>query len=91
MPTVKTFAQVRTIVGASKINIKGETLKSLLLNLIKKHPEVKPLLVTNTDPIQIYGHWDIIINGQWIDEKNLSHIQLKDGDQVSIVPPIGGG
>lgn len=98
MPIVRTFAQMRTKIGSAEINIEGKNVKQLIENLIKIYPNIIPLLLVSTNPLKIYGHWDIIINDQWINDidnnnENSSfwNFPILENDVIAIVPPIGGG
>ena len=98
MPIVRTFAQLRTKIGSAEIVIEGDTLKELFKNLIKSYPEVIPLLLVSIEPLKIYGHWDVIVNDEWIndddnngDNKSFWNYPIQKNDIIALVPPIGGG
>jgi molybdopterin synthase sulfur carrier subunit len=39
----------------------------------------------------VRGHLEILVNGRSVSTLSGLRTQLKDGDQVAILPPVGGG
>jgi len=73
------------------VELSGEiTVIKLLTHISKRynHPFIE---CNNQKHAQIQLHFQLLVNG-----KNITHLQglntkLKDGDEITIVPPVGGG
>ena len=65
---------------------------NMILNVLKKRYD-KPFeeYVFNPKTHQIRGHLQLLINGKSARSINEMEIELKDGDILAILPPVGGG
>ena len=91
--TVRFFATLREITGSKEEQVgfsKAPTVNSLLRQLSKKHgKEFDDYMFDELGDVR--GHLQILINGQSITTMRGLKTQLKDGDHVAILPPVGGG
>jgi MoaD family protein len=90
---VKFFTTLREITGKKEEQIefsRNMTLESLLKRLSKKYgKEFNDYIYDELNNVQ--AHLQFLINGQNAALQRERRTQLKDGDQVTILPPVGGG
>jgi molybdopterin synthase sulfur carrier subunit len=92
---VKLFANLREAAGTPELLLSGEKVIDVLLSLTEKHPELKDLIFEKLDendenPI-LCGSINVLVNGS-----NVRHLEgldtdLKDSDEIGILPPVSGG
>lgn len=91
--TVRFFTTLREITGRKEEQIefpKTATIDSLLKQLSGKHgKEFDDYMFDELGDVR--GHIQILINGQSINTTRGFKTRLKDGDQIAILPPVGGG
>jgi len=69
---------------------KAATVNSLLKQLSTKYgKEFDDYMFDELG--DVHGHLQILVNGQSITTMRGLKTQLKEGDQVAILPPVGGG
>jgi molybdopterin synthase sulfur carrier subunit len=91
--TVKFFTTLREITGKKEEQIefsKASTVESLLKQLSKKYGKEFDDYVYD-ELGNVHGHLHFLVNGQSITALNEFRTRLKEGDQVAILPPVGGG
>lgn len=92
---VKLFANLREAAGTPELLLSGEKVVDVLLSLIDKYPDLKNLIFEEFDekgesPV-LCGSINILVNGN-----NVRHLEgldtdLKDLDEIGILPPVSGG
>ena len=82
MVRVRVFATLRSIVGKNELELQASTVGELLEKLYSKYPEMKKELEKGAV---------ILVNGKSIEYLEKLDTKLKDEDEVSIFPPVGGG
>ena len=91
--TARFFATLREITGRKEEHVefsKAVTVNSLLRQLSKKYgQEFDDYMFDELGDVR--GHLQILVNGQSVTTMRGLKTQLKDGDQVAILPPVGGG
>jgi len=91
--TVKFFTALREITGKKEEQIefsKATTVESLLRQLSKKYgKEFNDYIYDELG--NVHGHLHFLVNGQSITALRGLRTQLKEGDQLAILPPVGGG
>jgi len=91
--TVKFFTTLREIVGKKEEQLefsRSVTAKSLLSQLSKKYgKEFDDYVYDELGDVR--GHLQLLVNGQSVTALQGLRTKLKDGDQVAILPPVGGG
>jgi len=92
--TVKVFTALRELVGKGEIAIEANTPKptvqTILSQLSKQYGKefTEHVYDENGD---IRGFLQFLINGKSITTPKGLKTQLKDGDTIAILPPVGGG
>ena len=77
---LKLFSVYRDIVGSKEMTmdvVPGTTLVDLLESLLNRYPRLKPLAKSVV----------LAVNRDFADSKT----RLREGDEVALMPPIGGG
>jgi len=85
MPTVKLFANLRTLAGTKELSIPGATVGAVLNELVKQSPPLGEILLENGG---LRPHIIITLNGH-----NMADMdgEVSDQDIIAIFPPIAGG
>jgi len=91
--SVQVFASLREALGFNVLEV--ETPATTLIQLIdfisnKYEPKFKDLII-NSETKELRKYHKILINGRDIDFLDKLSTKLKDGDEVVIFPPAGGG
>ena len=91
--TVKFFTTLREITGKKEEQIefsRTATLESLLEKLSQRYgKEFNDYVYDELNNVR--GHLQFLINGQSAAFQHGKRTSLEDGDQVTILPPVGGG
>ena len=85
MPTVKLFANLRKIVEAKELSVRGTSLRGVLNELVKEVPVLDAVIVEDG---QIRPHIVITINGHNVTQMDVT---VTEQDIIAIFPPIAGG
>jgi len=90
---VKFFTTLREIVGKKEEQIelsRSVTVEALLRQLSKSHGrEFQDYVYDELGNVR--GHLQFLINGKSITALQGFRTKLKEGDQIAILPPVGGG
>jgi molybdopterin synthase sulfur carrier subunit len=90
---VKFFTTLREIVGKKEeqIQLSGSvTLEALLKQLAKKHGEDFEDYIYD-ELGKVRGHLQFLINGKSASTDQRMKTKLREGDEIAILPPVGGG
>ena len=91
--TVRFFTTLREITGRKEENIElsdTETVSSLLKQLSRKYgKEFDDYMFDELG--DVHGHLQILVNGRSVTTMCGLKTKLKEGDQMAILPPVGGG
>lgn len=92
---VKLFANLREAAGTPELLLSGEKVIDVLLSLTEKYPDLKNLIFEKLNgedksPV-LCGSINVLVNGN-----NVRHLEgldtdLKDSDEIGILPPVSGG
>ncbi len=92
---VRFFSYLREAVGSNVVSISCPSypcqFREIIQHLVQKHPNLQPYLRPETDVFRQELH--VLVNGQSVSEGSgdvLTH-PIRDGDEIVILPPIGGG
>lgn len=85
MPTIKLFANLRSISGKKELSIAGASLKGVLNELVKEVPALDGVILEDG---QIRPYVVITINGHNVTELDVT---VTEQDLIAIFPPITGG
>lgn len=91
--TVRFFTTLREITGKREDQIelpRPTSVNSLLKQLGKKYGKEYDDYVFD-ELGDVRGHLQVLVNGQSVTTLRGLRTTLKDGDQVAILPPVGGG
>lgn len=88
MATVKLFGTLRKHVDASHLQIPGESVLSVVVNLCAEN---QALYETLFEDGQLRRHFKITLNGQDISLADGMETRLNKDDQIAIFSPIAGG
>ena len=91
--TARFFTTLREITGKKEEPVefpKTATITSLLKELSKKYgKEFDDYMFDELGDVR--GHLQILVNGKSVATTGGLNTKLKEGDQVAILPPVGGG
>lgn len=92
--SVRLFTVLREIAGKGEetleFSVKGVTVKDVLETLAKRHgKEFREYLYD--DKNRVREHLQLLVNGKSVSLMEELKTRLREGDQVAIVPPVGGG
>jgi len=85
LPTIKLFANLRSIAGKKELSIAGASLKGVLNELVKEVPALDGVILEDG---QIRPYVVITINGHNVTELDVT---VTEQDLIAIFPPITGG
>jgi len=91
--SVKFFTTLREIVGKKEEFLefsKAVNVGAVLKQLSKMHGKDFDEYVFD-ELGDVRGHLQVLVNGQSVTTMRDLKTQLKNGDQVAILPPVGGG
>jgi len=88
--TVKVFATIREKFGHDSVQISGSTFIEAIRKLVSEYPVLEGELL-NEDVNHLKGDYIYLLNGRNIEYLDKEGTLIKDGDKISIFPPIGGG
>ncbi|HEX8992644.1 MAG TPA: ubiquitin-like small modifier protein 1 [Anaerolineales bacterium] len=85
MAVVKLYANLRKLAGAKELPAKGDTVRSVLDDLVGQHTQLGEALLVNGE---VRPHVILTLNGQ-----HLVHLDtpVEEQDVIAIFPPIAGG
>jgi sulfur-carrier protein len=93
---VRFFTVLREVTGKKEESLSfpdGEkiTVHSVLKKLSETYGKPFNEYVYNTEADEVKGFLQFLINGKSASTANGLETELKDGDVLAIVPPVGGG
>ncbi|MCS3923528.1 ubiquitin-like small modifier protein 1 [Methanosalsum natronophilum] len=87
---LKLFANIRELVGQSKLEYEAKNLIELLHKFIDEYPDANSIVFEDSGN-DLQGYINIFINGTNIMHLDGINSSLSDGDEVAILPPVSGG
>lgn len=79
----------QTVIGGQEwVTVKGATVGECLDDLVRQFPKARTKFYDNQG--NLYGHVAIFLNGRLMTAKDLG-TPVKPGDDLSVMPQIGGG
>ncbi len=73
----------------AEVEAKGRTVRELIDNLAESFPGIKERICDETGKVRKFIN--IYVNEEDVRFLQMDETQLKDGDEVSIIPAIAGG
>lgn len=88
---VKTFAQIKDILGADNAleYPDGTSMKELLKSLSQRADESVSQLFSREGVL--HGNLVLMMNGKRVYEEDLESITLSEGDEIALFSPVSGG
>jgi len=89
---IRLYATLRPIVGRSTVTLDakaGDTVRSMLTELVTRWPDLKPKLFTKTDELHPSIH--VFLNGRDIRYLGGLDMAIPAETEICIFPPVGGG
>jgi len=88
--TIRIPALLRALVGdKSEVSVESGAVGEVLARLVSEYPDVKDRLYDENGNLRRFVN--VYVNGEDIRALDGEATQLKDGDEVAIVPAIAGG
>ena len=92
--SVRLFTTLRELAGKGKETLEFSAevvaVKMVLEELAKQHGQAFREYLFN-EKGKVREHLQLLVNGRSVDFLEELETRLKEGDQVAIVPPVGGG
>ena len=89
---IRVYATLRDLIGTNEIEINvdgGTTVRQLLQELAERYPTLGKKL-WNADG-SLTGFVRVLINGRLLEYLDGLDTVVKEDDEVSLFPPVGGG
>ncbi len=86
---VKLYATLKEIIGKDTVFVEAKTVREAIDNLIKLYPELSNVIIENNENLK--DDYIYLVNGRNIVFLQNEETPLKEGDKVTIFPPVGGG
>lgn len=87
---LRVFYELIDVIGAHELEVQADSLIELLNMIVKKYGErAKRAMFDNSE--RFHEHLLVYVNNRYIKREEYNEVQLKDGDLVMIMPPVGGG
>ncbi len=86
---VKLYATLKEIIGKDTVFVEAKTVGEAIDNLIKLYPELSNVIIENNGNLK--DDYIYLVNGRNIVFLQNEETPLKEGDKVTIFPPVGGG
>ncbi len=86
---VKLFATLSEKVKKQSIETSGNTIIEVLRNIVADYPKLKNEILNEN--MELKEDYIYLLNGRNVHFLNGKDTLLKDGDKISIFPPVGGG
>ena len=91
---MRLFTTLRELVGKGEETLEFDlgivTVKDVLEDLAKRYGEEFKDYLYNEER-EVREHLQLLVNGKNVSLLEELKTQLKEGDQVAVVPPVGGG
>ncbi len=88
---IKLFANLAEKAGQSEIDVSAENVRDALKELIDEHPRLDDIIFKDPDENELSDSITVIKDGRNITYLNGLKTELKEGDKLSVFPPVGGG
>ncbi|HTY90921.1 MAG TPA: ubiquitin-like small modifier protein 1 [Methanocella sp.] len=87
---VKLFANFREVTKNKEVEIspKGDKVNDIISALIHDYPKLEPLMLNGAG---VKPYVNILINGKSVLDQGGLQAPIKEGDEVTVFPPVSGG
>ena len=87
--TVKGYLTIRKKINHDSVQISGSTFIEVIRKLVSEYPALEGELLN--EDMNLKGDYIYLLNGRNVEFVSKEETLIKDGDKISIFPPIGGG
>ena len=87
--TVKLYATLKEILGFDTAYVEASNVKEAIERLLREYPKLKYEIVD--DNLNLKDRYIYLVNGRNIVFLQRENTPLKEGDRLTIFPPVGGG
>ncbi len=87
--TVKLYATLKEMLGTDTLFIEATNVRDVIDKLTEKYPILKREIVN--EDLSLKDDYIYLVNGRNIVFLQNEKTPLKNGDRVTIFPPVGGG
>ena len=91
---IQTILEIKKIIGRREVEIslaRGSTLNALFARMADKWGETLRAYLFDPQTSELLPHIRVVINGRDIGFLDGLETVLKAGDEILILPPVGGG
>jgi len=88
---IKLFANLAERAGKDEIEVSAENVKEALIELENQRPALEEKIFKDENKQELSESITVIKDGRNITYLNGLKTELKDGDKLSVFPPVGGG
>jgi len=86
---VKLYATLKEILGFDTAYVEASNVKEAIEKLLREYPKLKYEIVD--DNLNLKDRYIYLVNGRNIVFLQRENTPLKEGDRLTIFPPVGGG
>ena len=86
---VRLYATLKEIIGKDTVFVEAKTVGEAIDNLIKLYPELSNVIIGENGELK--DDYIYLVNGRNIVFLQEKDTPLKEGDKLTIFPPVGGG
>ena len=86
---IKMYATIREKFKEGEVVLDADTVIEAVRKLVELHPELKDEVLDEN--LNLKNDYIYLLNGRNIEFLNKGETPLKDGDKISIFPPVAGG
>ncbi|MFU2158389.1 MULTISPECIES: ubiquitin-like small modifier protein 1 [Caldisericum] len=86
---IKMYATIREKFKEGEVELDAETVIDAIRKLVEKYPILKNEVLDENDSLK--NDYIYLVNGRNVEFLQKGNTPLKDGDKISIFPPVAGG
>lgn len=87
--TIKMYATIREKFKEEKVELAAPTVIIAIRSLVEKYPILKDEVLDEN--LDLKNDYIYLVNGRNVEFLEKGETPLKDGDKISIFPPVAGG
>ena len=88
---VRFFTMLRELAGVAQIEVHCDTIAGMIEKITEKYGSIFRDTLLDKGSGQIKSLYCVLVNGARLDLPEGLNQELKDGDVIAILPPVGGG
>jgi len=83
------YATIREKFKEGTAEVEADTVLEAIKKLVEKYPQLKDEVLTEN--LELKNDYIYLVNGRNVEFLQKGSTPLKDGDKISIFPPVAGG